>query len=81
MLKLSIISINTRIKSIYKCFIIIRNQRLIIALYRLFIHMSHEYYRVLIITFFFYEREISLIEGQTTSTIGIKVKQDTIKQD
>ena len=31
--------------------------------------------------FFFFEREISLIEGQTASTIGIKVKQDTIKQD
>ena len=30
---------------------------------------------------FFFEREISLIEGQTASTIGIKVKQDTIKQD
>ena len=29
---------------------------------------------------FFFEREISLIEGQTASTIDIKEKQDTIKQ-
>ena len=29
---------------------------------------------------FFFEGEISLIEGQTTSTIDIKEKQDTIKQ-
>ena len=30
---------------------------------------------------FIFEREISLIEGQTASTIDIKVKQDTIKHN
>ena len=29
---------------------------------------------------FFFEGEISLIEGQTASTIDIKEKQDTMKQ-
>ena len=36
---------------------------------------------VLSILLFFFEREISLIDGQTASTISIKEKQDIIRQD